>query len=311
MIGAGADVGPYAYLRPGTQLGAEGKIGTFVETKNAQIGAGAKVPHLTYVGDAEIGDGANIGAGVIFANYDGVTKSTHARSGDYSFVGSNSVLAAPVTIADGAYVAAGSTITGDVGSGRAGGRPAAGSATSPAGWPASGPAPRRRGRPRRARPAPAGEPTRRSTTGARRSRSSSHARGQPVTGVKKPNDKHLMLFSGRAYPELADEIAALMGVELVPTRALNYANSEIYVRFEESVRGSDAFVHPEPRGAGQRVDDGAVDHGRRAEAGLGQADHRGRPVLPVRPAGQEAPRPGADLGPAGRRPVQDRRAPTG
>ena len=63
-----------------------------------------------------------------------------------------------------------------------------------------------------------------------------------MTGVKKPNDKHLMLFSGRAYPALADEIAALIGVELVPTRALNYANSEIYVRFEESVRGSDAFV---------------------------------------------------------------------
>jgi len=63
-----------------------------------------------------------------------------------------------------------------------------------------------------------------------------------VSGVKKPNDKHLMLFSGRAYPELADEIASLMGVGLVPTRALNYANSEIYVRFEESVRGSDAFV---------------------------------------------------------------------
>ena len=63
-----------------------------------------------------------------------------------------------------------------------------------------------------------------------------------MSGVKKPNDKHLMLFSGRAYPELADEIASLMGVGLVPTRALNYANSEIYVRFEESVRGSDAFV---------------------------------------------------------------------
>ena len=63
-----------------------------------------------------------------------------------------------------------------------------------------------------------------------------------MTGVKRPNDKQLMLFSGRAYPALADEIAALMGVELVPTRALNYANSEIYVRFEESVRGSDAFV---------------------------------------------------------------------
>ena len=63
-----------------------------------------------------------------------------------------------------------------------------------------------------------------------------------MSGVKKPNEKHLMLFSGRAYPELADEVSSLMGVDLVPTRALNYANSEIYVRFEESVRGSDAFV---------------------------------------------------------------------
>ena len=63
-----------------------------------------------------------------------------------------------------------------------------------------------------------------------------------MTGVKKPNEKHLMLFSGRAYPELAQEVADLMQVQIVPTRALNYANSEIYVRFEESVRGSDAFV---------------------------------------------------------------------
>jgi len=116
VIGAGASVGPYAYLRPGTTLGTGGKIGTFVETKNAQIGAGAKAPHLSYVGDAVIGDGANIGAGVIFANYDGVTKAT-SHVGTASFVGSNSVLAAPVQVADGAYVAAGSTITGDVGPG--------------------------------------------------------------------------------------------------------------------------------------------------------------------------------------------------
>lgn len=113
IIGPGASVGPYAYLRPGTQLGAAGKIGTFVETKNARIAEGGKVPHQSYVGDAEIGQHANIGAGVIFANYDGATKST-TTVGDYSFVGSNSVLAAPVTIADGAYVAAGSTITGNV-----------------------------------------------------------------------------------------------------------------------------------------------------------------------------------------------------
>ncbi|WP_375390260.1 bifunctional UDP-N-acetylglucosamine diphosphorylase/glucosamine-1-phosphate N-acetyltransferase GlmU, partial [uncultured Amnibacterium sp.] len=87
VIGAGADVGPFAYLRPGTDLGAKGKIGTFVETKNATIGPRAKVPHLTYAGDVEIGEDANIGAGVIFANYDGVTKST-TTVGRASFVGS-------------------------------------------------------------------------------------------------------------------------------------------------------------------------------------------------------------------------------
>ena len=116
VIGPGANVGPYAYLRPGTTLGAGGKIGTFVEAKNARIGPGAKAPHLSYLGDAVIGEGANIGAGVIFANYDGVRKST-STVGAYAFVGSNAVLAAPVEVADGAYIAAGSTITGDVGPG--------------------------------------------------------------------------------------------------------------------------------------------------------------------------------------------------
>jgi bifunctional UDP-N-acetylglucosamine pyrophosphorylase/glucosamine-1-phosphate N-acetyltransferase len=113
VIGPGANVGPFAYLRPGTILGAGGKIGTFVEAKNARIGPGAKAPHLSYLGDAVIGEGANIGAGVIFANYDGVRKST-STVGAYAFVGSNSVLAAPVEVADGSYVAAGSTITGNV-----------------------------------------------------------------------------------------------------------------------------------------------------------------------------------------------------
>ncbi|WP_375431456.1 bifunctional UDP-N-acetylglucosamine diphosphorylase/glucosamine-1-phosphate N-acetyltransferase GlmU [uncultured Friedmanniella sp.] len=116
VLGPDTSVGPYAYLRPGTRLGAGGKIGTFVETKNARIGAGAKAPHLSYVGDAEIADGANIGAGVVFANYDGVHKAV-STVGAYSFVGSNSVLTAPVHIADGAYVAAGSTITSDVAAG--------------------------------------------------------------------------------------------------------------------------------------------------------------------------------------------------
>ena len=112
-VGAGASVGPFSYLRPGTVLGAGGKIGGFVETKNAQIGDGAKVPHLTYCGDATIGEGANIGAGTIFANYDGVAKH-HTTVGRHSFVGSDSVLVAPVEIADGAYVAAGSSVVNDV-----------------------------------------------------------------------------------------------------------------------------------------------------------------------------------------------------
>lgn len=115
-IGAKASVGPFAYLRPGTELGADGKIGTFVETKNAQIGAGAKVSHLSYVGDAEVGEGANIGAGTIFANFDGVAKN-RTVVGKHSFVGSDTVLVAPVTVGDGAYVAAGSALTDAVGPG--------------------------------------------------------------------------------------------------------------------------------------------------------------------------------------------------
>jgi bifunctional UDP-N-acetylglucosamine pyrophosphorylase/glucosamine-1-phosphate N-acetyltransferase len=116
VIGPEATVGPYTYLRPGTRLGRKAKAGGFVEMKKAELGEGTKVPHLSYVGDATIGDGANIGAGTIFANYDGVTKS-HTEVGAHSFVGSNSVLTAPLSIADGAYVAAGSAVTGNVGPG--------------------------------------------------------------------------------------------------------------------------------------------------------------------------------------------------
>jgi bifunctional UDP-N-acetylglucosamine pyrophosphorylase/glucosamine-1-phosphate N-acetyltransferase len=112
-IGDGATVGPFAYLRPGTDLGADGKIGTFVETKNAKIGAGSKVPHLSYVGDATIGEGSNIGAGTIFANYDGVKK--HASViGSHVRTGSHNVFVAPITIGDGAYTAAGTVVRKDV-----------------------------------------------------------------------------------------------------------------------------------------------------------------------------------------------------
>ncbi|HEY8472790.1 MAG TPA: bifunctional UDP-N-acetylglucosamine diphosphorylase/glucosamine-1-phosphate N-acetyltransferase GlmU [Natronosporangium sp.] len=113
VIGPGAEVGPYASLRPGSRLGAGAKVGTFVETKNSEVGAGAKVAHQAYVGDATIGPQANIGAGTIFVNYDGTAKH-RTEVGEAAFVGSNSNLVAPVTVGDGAYVAAGSTVTKDV-----------------------------------------------------------------------------------------------------------------------------------------------------------------------------------------------------
>ncbi len=116
VIGAGANVGPFSYLRPGTELGAGGKIGAFVETKNAKIGDGAKVPHLSYVGDAEIGEGTNIGAGTIFANYDGVEKH-RTVIGRHARTASNNTFVAPVSIGDGAGTGAGSVIREDVPSG--------------------------------------------------------------------------------------------------------------------------------------------------------------------------------------------------
>jgi bifunctional UDP-N-acetylglucosamine pyrophosphorylase/glucosamine-1-phosphate N-acetyltransferase len=113
VIGAGADVGPFAYLRPGTRLGVKGKIGTFVETKNAVIGDGSKVPHLSYIGDTEVGERSNIGANTITANYDGVHK--HRTSvGSAVRTGSHNVFVAPVTIGDGVYTGAGTVVRKDV-----------------------------------------------------------------------------------------------------------------------------------------------------------------------------------------------------
>jgi bifunctional UDP-N-acetylglucosamine pyrophosphorylase/glucosamine-1-phosphate N-acetyltransferase len=113
VIGPRANVGPVSYLRPGTELGADAKIGAFVETKNARIGDGAKVPHLTYAGDVEIGEGANIGAGSVFANYDGVDKHRTAI-GRQARTASNTTFVAPVTVGDGASTGAGSVIREDV-----------------------------------------------------------------------------------------------------------------------------------------------------------------------------------------------------
>lgn len=113
VIGAHTDVGPFSYIRPGTTLGTNGKIGAFVETKNARIGDGSKVPHLSYVGDTVMGENSNVGAGTIVANYDGVNKH-ETNIGDAVRIGSKNVLVAPVTINDGAYTAAGTVVRKDV-----------------------------------------------------------------------------------------------------------------------------------------------------------------------------------------------------
>jgi bifunctional UDP-N-acetylglucosamine pyrophosphorylase/glucosamine-1-phosphate N-acetyltransferase len=113
IIGDGANVGPFTFLRPGTKLLPDSKVGAYVEMKNATLGEGSKVPHLSYVGDAVIGEGSNIGAATIFVNYDGVEKH-YTVVGDHVRIGSDSMLVAPVTIGDGAYTAAGSVITEDV-----------------------------------------------------------------------------------------------------------------------------------------------------------------------------------------------------
>ncbi len=112
-VAAGAKIGPFAHLRPGSEIGEEAHIGNFVETKKARVGKGAKASHLTYLGDAEVGEGSNIGAGVITCNYDGLHKHP-TRIGKNAFIGSDSTLVAPVTVGDGAYVGAGSCITKDV-----------------------------------------------------------------------------------------------------------------------------------------------------------------------------------------------------
>jgi bifunctional UDP-N-acetylglucosamine pyrophosphorylase/glucosamine-1-phosphate N-acetyltransferase len=113
VVSASAMLGPYAHLRPGSEIGEGAHVGNFVETKKTRMGRGSKANHLSYLGDAEIGEGVNIGAGAITCNYDGVHKHT-TKIGDGAFVGSDSTLVAPLTIGEGAYIAAGSCITENV-----------------------------------------------------------------------------------------------------------------------------------------------------------------------------------------------------
>jgi bifunctional UDP-N-acetylglucosamine pyrophosphorylase / glucosamine-1-phosphate N-acetyltransferase len=113
VVGAGAQIGPFARLRPGAVLEDDVHLGNFVEVKAARLGAGAKANHLTYIGDAMIGARTNIGAGTITCNYDGFNKH-RTVIGEGVFIGSNTALVAPVTVGDGAYVAAGSVVTREV-----------------------------------------------------------------------------------------------------------------------------------------------------------------------------------------------------
>jgi ribose-phosphate pyrophosphokinase len=221
-IGANATVGPYAYLRPGTQIGQSAHIGCHVELKNSTVGTGAKIPHLTYVGDATVGERANIGAGTIFANYDGAKKH-HTTVGEDAFVGSNTVLIAPLNVGPGAYIAAGSAITEDVPPGDLG--VARGRQHNSDGWVG------------RHRPG-----TRSAQTAATVRSEKEKGELYQVSGMTAPNQKKMMLFGGRAYPDLATEVADCMGVEVAPARLYDFANGEIMVRFLESVRGCDAFV---------------------------------------------------------------------
>ncbi len=112
-IGEGTKVGPFAYMRPGSRVGANCKVGDFVEIKNSSFGDGSKAAHLTYIGDSDVGRNVNLGCGVVFVNYDGSAKY-RSKVSDGAFIGCNSNLVSPVNIGEGAYIAAGSTVTEDI-----------------------------------------------------------------------------------------------------------------------------------------------------------------------------------------------------
>ena len=203
------------------------------------------MPHLSYVGDAEIGEGTNIGAGTVFANYDGVDKH-RTVVGRHARTASNNTFVAPVHIGDGAGTGAGSVDPrGRPGRCARGQRRPAAHHRGLGGAEACGhrPGTRRRSSAERRRADPMFRPTRnvgdnRGTTGAIRTIEEPDS----VSGLKKTTEKNLMVFSGRAHPELAEEVVEQLGTGLVPTSAYEFANSEIYIRYEESVRGCDAFV---------------------------------------------------------------------
>ena len=314
-IGDGASVGPFAYLRPGTLLGARGKIGTFVETKNAQIGDGAKVPHLSYVGDAEIGErrqhrrrhdlrqlrrGRQAPHGRRPLVRDRLQQHVRGPGRDRRRrVHRRRHRRAPQRAAGragrlGRPAAQPRRLGAEQALGHAAGRggrvrPGERSWTRACG--------RRPGWGRLGRTFPA-LPCRQCLGPGEKRR---------VSGLKKTTKKNLMVFQRTGAPRARrggrraarHQAGAHLGLRVRQLRDLR------------PLRGVGARLRrlrdPEPHGADQRVDHGAPDHGRRAQACLGQADHRRPAVLRLRPPGQEAPRPRADLRAPDGRPLQDRR----
>ena len=311
-IGPGASVGPFTHLRPGADLAAGAKVGAYVEIKKSTIGPGAKVPHLSYIGDADDRRRAPTSAPARSPPTTTASPSPATVIGEARLRRHQRTLVAPVTLGrrrlrrrrfDGHRRRRG----------RAPWRwPAAGSTMS-TGWvlaragPAATPRSRRRGRRRRDRPAASVDTPRQHLT-APHTRPGKRPRER---ASRSPTRKSLMLFSGRGYPGAGRRGGQAPGRQRHPAVDLRLRQR----RDLRPVRGVRPRLRrvPDPvlRRADQQLGDGDADHDRRAEAGVGQADHRGAAVLPVRPAGQEAPRPRADLGAAGRRPAQDRRGATG
>jgi bifunctional UDP-N-acetylglucosamine pyrophosphorylase/glucosamine-1-phosphate N-acetyltransferase len=232
-IGARAQVGPYAHVRPGTRLGPDAKVGTFVEIKASEIEEGAKVPHLSYVGDAKVGRRANVGAGTVTVNYDGYEKH-RTRIGEDARVGSDTMLVAPVKLGRGAVTGAGSVITTDV----------------PAGALAVERSEQRVVKGYRRRRDAEAETARSEGPGfGERATPKRGGRARRRTEVEIVTKKRMMLFSGTTHRALSEEIAEHLGIPIAPCVIRRFGSGEIYVRPEDSVRGADVFViqtHADP-----------------------------------------------------------------
>ena len=264
----GVSVGPFGYLRPGTVLRAGRKVGTFVEVKNSDIGAGAKVPHLSYIGDADVGEGTNLGAATITANYDGRAKH-RTTIGRGVRTGVDTTLVAPVTVGDGAYTGAGSVITEDVPAGRARRSRGRGRATS-------------RAMPSEVQPEMTGSGPA-FTLGRRDERDRHGHRSSSRASLPIDYNKRLMLFSGRANPQLAVDIADKLGVDLGPVTLKTFSNGEVYCRYEESIRGADVFIVQSTCGnpqTGVTANDSLMELLFMIDAAVGASAHRVIAVTP-------------------------------